>query len=351
MRLVYPDQFLPEIEAPVRLFARADAQPIMFPVKQWRSCDILGDEDCLVPADFVPVRGKDGKWILSDATGNPTAVFSEGGSSFRSLTAPLADVASVGDLAGHRSDIEAIDAPAYLSEDYAALARSARALRAESDNALVLYLGGHILAGGQWLMGYEKFMMEIALNPSLVEALLDAIVEVQLARFAKYADAVRGCVDVVYISDDLGTQAAPQLSPDLYRRIVKPRHARICAAARRQFEAVLMLHTDGAVSEFIPDFIEMGIQALNPIQVSAAGMDTSRLKREFGEDIAFWGGACNSQHTLPFGSARDVEEEVRRRISDLAPGGGFVFSHIHNMQPETPARNIVVMYEAAHRFG
>jgi uroporphyrinogen decarboxylase len=200
-------------------------------------------------------------------------------------------------------------------------------------------------------MGYEKFMTEILLNPSLVESLLDRITEAHVERVEKYAHAVGDNVDVVYIADDLGTQNAPQLAPELYRKIIKPRQAELCKAIRQEFKAVLMLHTDGAVSEFIPDFIEMGVQALNPVQVSAAGMDPARLKREFGRDIAFWGGGCDSQRVLPFGTSQEVADEVKRRIDQLAPGGGFVFSHIHNMQPETPVENIVAFYEAARRFG
>jgi uroporphyrinogen decarboxylase len=113
----------------------------------------------------------------------------------------------------------------------------------------------------------------------------------------------------------------------------------------------LLLHTDGAVAPFIPDFIEMGIDILNPVQVSAAGMDTKALKREFGRDITFWGGGCNSQHVLLFGTPQEVADEVKRRIDDLAPGGGFVFSPIHNVQAGVPPENVVAMFRAAQEHG
>jgi len=111
------------------------------------------------------------------------------------------------------------------------------------------------------------------------------------------------------------------------------------------------LHTDGAVAPFLPDFIEMGIDAVNPVQVSAAGMDTAALKREFGQDITFWGGGCDSQTVLPFGSPQAVADEVKRRIDDLAPGGGFVFSSIHNVQAGVPPENVATMFRTAREYG
>ena len=351
IRLIMPDQFLPEIEPPVLDFAGADCLPIWFPSSGWVPSRLLGDEECLVPVEMTPEQIEDGRWAIRGADGEIAAIWSEGGSSFRSVTAPLADAEKVSDLARHHAAIARLDAPGYAEEDGQALAKIARDLRRSSDRALVLHLGGHILAGGQWLMGYEKFMTDILLNRPLVEALLDRITEAHIERVQKYAKAVGDNVDVVYICDDLGAQNAPQLDPKLYRQVIKPRQARLCAAIRRSFNAFLMLHTDGAVSDFIPDFIEMGIQALNPVQVSAAGMAPARLKREFGKDIAFWGGGCDSQRVLPFGTTQEVTDEVRRRIEQLAPGGGFVFSHIHNMQPETAAENIIALYEAAHCFG
>ena len=349
IRLIMPDQFLPEIEPPVLDFARADCLPIWFPAQGWVSSRLLSNEECVVPVEMAPERVEEGRWAIRGAGGGISAVWSEGGSSFRSVTAPLAGAETVDDLVRHQAVISSLDAPGYASEDYQALAKVARDSRRNSDRALVLHLGGHILAGGQSLMGYEKFMTDILLNPRLVEALLDRITETHIERVEKYAQAVGDNVDVVYISDDLGAQNAPQLDPRLYRKIIKPRQAELCKAIRRKFNAFLMLHTDGAVSEFIPDFIEMGIQALNPVQVSAAGMEPAKLKREFGKDIAFWGGGCEGQRVLPFGTPEEVADEVKRRIDQLAPGGGFVFSHIHNMQPETPAENVVALYEAAHR--
>jgi uroporphyrinogen decarboxylase len=133
--------------------------------------------------------------------------------------------------------------------------------------------------------------------------------------------------------------------------VVKPYHKKLYQFIKDNSDVFLILHTDGAVADFIPDFIEMGIDALNPIQSSARGMDPRRLKREFGQDLSFWGGGCDTQRTLPFGTPSEVRDEVKRSIDDLAPGGGFVFAQVHTIPANTPPENIVAMVEAVKEYG
>jgi len=350
IRLIDPAQLLPLIEDAILDYAGTDAKRLGFPLEHWVARDLLPGEICLVPRRNAPEKvGTD--WVIRDQQGRVAMEMKPGGACFRQVRFPLADVERPTDLEHYRSEVEALDAPAAAAEDCGALAAEARRLRAESDRFLILNVGGHLFAGAQWLCGFEKFMVDLLSNRPLVEALLDRIVEVHIRRVERYAAAVGSLVDMVYVCDDLGTQAAPQLSPRLYREVIKPRHAAICRAIKKSFRgAFLMLHTDGAVRDFIPDFIEMGIDVLNPIQVSATGMDPLALKREFGRDIAFWGGGCDTQRVLPFGTPAEVQDEVRRRCDQLAPGGGFVFSHIHNIQGETPTENILAMLEAVHNY-
>ncbi|MBM4041576.1 MAG: hypothetical protein FJ290_24005 [Planctomycetes bacterium] len=131
----------------------------------------------------------------------------------------------------------------------------------------------------------------------------------------------------------------------------KPRWARILALIRSKTRAKVFYHSCGALAEFIPDLTEIGVDIINPVQVSAAGMDTAGLKRRFGSRLSFWGGGCDTQAVLPRGTPAEVRAEVRRRIRDLAPGGGFVFNPVHNIQPLVPPENIVAMFHAAHEFG
>jgi uroporphyrinogen decarboxylase len=158
-------------------------------------------------------------------------------------------------------------------------------------------------------------------------------------------------VDVIHFEEDLGMQDRPLIGPMLYRQMIKPYHEKLFRYAKSRCDAYILLHTDGAVAPLIPDFIEMGVDAVNPVQVSAAGMDTKALKRAFGQDITFWGAGCDSQVVLPFGAPQEIADEVKRRIDDLAPGGGYVFSPIHNVQAGVPPENVVAMFEAAREHG
>jgi uroporphyrinogen decarboxylase len=274
-----------------------------------------------------------------------------GGHYFDPLHAPLAGAESVAEIDRCQAWIESYDRPDHLDLAYEELAAAARALRQNSDYLLVGFFGGHIFQAAQSLRGWEQFLVDLLRNQSFARALLDRLAEANVRRFAHYAETVGRYVDVIHFEDDLGMQDRPLLRPALYRRMVKPYHARLFAFARAKSEAVLLFHSDGAVAPLIPDFIEMGIDALNPMQVSAAGMDPLVLKREFGREMAFWGGACDSQETLPFGTPAQVADEVRRRIDALAPGGGYVLAPIHNVQAGVPVENVVAMFRAAREHG
>jgi uroporphyrinogen decarboxylase len=347
--LAQPDQLLPRLEEPVLRLARTDAEPVEFQSTRWVESTFPAGEPTLLPVECVPEPQPDGSWVIRSAAGQVTSRLAQGAPCFRQVRFPLADVNDISDLDRHQADIDALDACSFAPMDFAALGERAAKLMRESERFLALYVGGHIFSGAQWMLGYEKFMTELVLRPKLAQALLERITRMHIERFEKFADAVGANVHMVLIADDLGSQKAPQLSPQMYRKFIKPHQAALCRAIRDRLTVHLCLHTDGAVRDLIPDFIDIGIDVLNPIQVSAAGMDTAALKREFGGDISFWGGGCDTQHVLPRGTPQQVRDEVRRRIDDLAPGGGFIFSHIHNMPPETPPENIIAMYEAVRR--
>jgi uroporphyrinogen decarboxylase len=139
----------------------------------------------------------------------------------------------------------------------------------------------------------------------------------------------------------------------MYRKLVKPHQKRVFAFIKKKLRdsGYLLMHSDGSIHALIPDLIEMGVDILNPVQVTAADMDSRRLKREFGDDLVFWGGGIDTQGTLSFGTPDEVRDEVKRRIDDLAPGGGFVFSAIHDIQPEVPPENFMAMWETLQEQG
>jgi uroporphyrinogen decarboxylase len=157
-------------------------------------------------------------------------------------------------------------------------------------------------------------------------------------------------VDIAMFADDLGTQQNLQISPKMYRSIIKPRQKALFDVVRQHTQAKIFLHSDGAIARIIPDLIEIGVDIVNPVQPTCEGMDTAVLKRDFGKDITFW-GAVDTQHVLPFGTRQQVVDEVKRRIDDLAPGGGFVLAAVHNIQPEVPPENVVTLFDTALEYG
>jgi len=340
-------QYTAVVEDDVRRALGVDTAPVLDQPAEWRPGSLPDGTPARFPARFRPETRPDGAQVVTDEAGTVLLKMPAGGHYFDPLHAPLADAESVAEIDRCLDWIETYDRPDHLDLAYEDLAATAQALRQNSDYLLVGFFGGHIFQAAQSLRGWELFLVDLLRNQTFAQALLDRLAEANVRRFARYAETVGRYVDVIHFEDDLGMQDRPLLRPALYRKMVKPYHARLFGFARAHCEAVLLFHSDGAVAPLIPDFIEMGIDALNPVQVSAAGMDPLVLKREFGRDLAFWGAACDSQDTLPFGTPDQVADEVKHRIDTLAPGGGYVLAPIHNVQAGVPVENVVAMFRAA----
>jgi uroporphyrinogen decarboxylase len=319
--------------------------------REWRVGSLGDGSPAELPARFRPELQPDGSRVVKDAAGNVTFRMPKRGHYFDPVYAPLAGATSIADLEKHMDAIVGYDTPAHLDWTYQERAEEVRALRDSTDYALVGFFGGHILQAGQVLRGWEEFLMDLLKNKAFAHALMDKLTEAHLERFERYAATIAPWVDVIQFEEDLGMQDRPLMSPEVYREMIKPYHQELFAFAKSRCDAYLLLHTDGAVAPLIPDFIEMGVDAINPVQVSAAGMDTKVLKNEFSKEITFWGAGCDSQVILPFGSPEDVADEVKRRIDDLAPGGGFVFAPIHNIQAGVPPENAVTLFRTAREYG
>ena len=212
---------------------------------------------------------------------------------------------------------------------------------------------GGMVEFGFWLRGFTNFYMDIASDPKLAGYLLDKILEFKMACWEAALNLAGENVDVVWEVDDLGLQNRTMFSPTTYRNLIKPRHQQLFSYIKSKAPkgTFLGLHSCGSIRDIIPDLIEIGVDILNPIQVSAANMDPKELKRVFGKELTFWGGGVNTQSTLPNGTPDQVKEEVRQRVEELAPGGGFVFAAVHNIQADVPPQNILAMVEALHEAG
>ena len=235
---------------------------------------------------------------------------------------------------------------------YRGLREKARQLHRETDYAVVLDVNCAFFLRCCELRGWENFYTDLVADVPFAEALMDRYLEIRLAMAVRALEEVGDNVDVVMVtSDDLGMTEGPLISPALYRALIKPRQRRTFDAIRARTDAFLYYHTDGAIYSLLPDLVEIGVQVLNPVEVRAVGMeDTAKLKREFGDALTFW-GAIDTHHVLPQGSVADVRDEVRRRIRDLGPGGGYVVGPVHNIQPDVPPANVVAMYDVAYETG
>ncbi len=229
----------------------------------------------------------------------------------------------------------------------------AKALYESTDYALVgsAVIGGGIFEQPARTMGLENFLMALVREPEFVDRLMDRITDIYIESCNNYLDLLGEYIQVFTFWDDVCTQDGWMIRPDLYRKLIKPKQKRLVEAIKKKTQAKLFYHSCGATFDLIPDLIDLGFDILNPVQVSARGMDTKRLKQTFGKDIVFWGGAIDTQSVLPFGKPQDVADEVKRRIDDLAPGGGFVFAAVHNIQAFVPPENIVALFDTALEYG
>jgi uroporphyrinogen decarboxylase len=202
-----------------------------------------------------------------------------------------------------------------------------------------------------WMRGFEQFFMDLIDDPDVAAAILDQVLDVKLRYWEQVLGRIGDILDVVYDADDYGGQESPLLSPELWRRTIKPRITELYRYIHEHSRAKVFLHSDGNIRELIPDLIEAGVDALNPVQFTAAQMDLAELKGEFGREISFWGGGVDTQAVLPRGTPQQVRDQVKRCVETLMPGGGFVFATVHNTQADVPAENFLAMWEAFREAG
>ncbi len=224
-----------------------------------------------------------------------------------------------------------------------------RKLHEETDRVVILNLLNGPVHQSQFMRGYAEWLEDLLLRPEFVTALSERFTDWWVEINTRILEEVKDFIDLVSYGDDIGTQHSPLMRPELYRKLIKLYHQRLAGTIKR-FGKPIIYHSCGSVFNLIPDLLDVGIDALNPIQVAADGMNTKGLKQEYGRDLTFWGG-IDTQHVLPCGTPAAVREEVRRRIEDLIEAGGYVLSAVHNIQPEVPPQNLVAMFEGAIEYG
>ncbi len=204
----------------------------------------------------------------------------------------------------------------------------------------------------QRVRGMENAMLDPFMFQINSDKLIGKLADLKIAFWDALLDEIGDVVDVVGEGDDYGTQQSQLIAPEQFREFYKVHFDRVLKFIRWKRPGIkILFHSCGNVRPIIPDLIEMGVDILNPVHVTATGMDALQLKKDFGKDIVFWGGGVDTQHKLPSGSPDQVKEDVKRNLDSLAPGGGYVFSTIHNIQAEVPPQNIEAMLIALKEFG
>jgi len=295
------------------------------------------------PTRWTPPPTEPGTYIDVWGVKRRQVFYGDGAYYWELVSNPLAD-ATV-------EDLDKYPWPDPLDPGFTAgLAEEVKRLHATTDFAIVGDSGFKSLWELGWaLRGFERLLMDLALNPDFVHALMGKLLDINMAAIGRFLDEVGKYLQVFRTGDDLATQKGLLMSRATYRKILKPHYKKMFDFIKSKTDAKLFYHSCGNVTDVLDDLIEIGVEAINPVQVSALG-DTAALKSRFGKKVSFWGG-IDTQHALPHGSVKDVEAEVRLRIRDLGPGGGFVLGPVHNIQPDVPPENILMMADAARKFG
>lgn len=295
-----------------------------------------------MPLDYNTVEDDAGNLIIIDSMGRPIAKKPYSGYFFDvSEDKPLSRVDSMAGLDNFDWSFLVFD-----EEEKEYIKGKAVKLFTETDKAVIGNIWFNMLERALALRGFAEFLTDLAINEVFAVALMEHILDAYKNNLEWYLKEVVKYTQVICLSDDLGTQSSLFVSPDMYRKIIKPFHKRLISYIKEKSDVFVFFHSCGAIEPIIGDLIEAGIDILNPIQLSANGMDPEILKRKYGKNITFWGGTCDSQHILPFGSVSEVKTQTKKNINILKKGGGFVFAPTHNFQPDVPVENIRAFFQS-----
>jgi uroporphyrinogen decarboxylase len=312
-------------------------------ILEWKDGVLPDGSSCLVPAGFTPEKNAKGGFDVV-AGGEVIASMPEGSLYFDQVVHPLIEASSP-------ADIEKLKLEPVSRKEVSFVSGLAAKRRGESDKALLFAFGGNVLEAGQLDFGYENFYMNLALEKELMHYYFGRLAEYHIASLDALIPGMAEDIDIVQFGDDLGTQVALQISTEMYREMIKPYHRRIFHHVRDKWPQLkVFFHSCGAIADLIPDLIDAGVEVLNPVQISAKGMDAVMLKREFGKDISFWGGGADMQQTVVNGTLEDIKDEVRRFIDIFSRDGGYVFTQVHNIQANVPPEKIMAIYETAAEY-
>ena len=295
-----------------------------------------------ITSDFQPLPQEDGSYLYE--VGEAVYRLPAGGHYFDIVKNPYSWVQTP-------ADVERMEIPAMDEAETAYISKKAARMRKETERFVVTEIfGGWNDLAGPWL-GHEKFYMDIIANTSMMHALFERMTEVWMRKIDQLVEAAGDNVDAVPVYNDLGSNMGGIYRTETIREMVVPYIRKFNDHVERVCNYYIIFHSCGSVYQYLPDLIDAGVKILNPVQLGAKDMEPERLKKEFGKDLVFWGGAIDPQHALSFGTPAQVREEARRNIEIFKAGGGFIFNNPHNVQSNVSPENVVALYDAATEFG
>jgi uroporphyrinogen decarboxylase len=322
--------------------------------KYWTEWMLPDGTPCLMPEWARPER-ENGDWVLrSKSSQRVIARMPAGVWYFEQVHFPFLEHEDLSQVEAELGEcmwsaIASPPGPITAGADGESILREgARRLRRQTDRAIIGLFGGNLLELGQWFYRNDNFLMLLASEPARAHQFLDKLMEIHLRNLERFLRTVGNHIDIILFGDDLGMQSGPQVSPAMYREFFKPRERMMWQLVKNRAPHLkIQLHCCGGVRELLPDLIDAGLDAINPVQITCRGMEPAGLKRDFGDRLTFWGGACDTRDVLISGKPAQVREHVRRHVEIWRPGGGFVFQQVHNILADVPPANVVAMYDAA----
>jgi uroporphyrinogen decarboxylase len=324
----------------------------------WQELELINSYPALYPKWFKPEKQPDGSWLAPGKTGEFIGKMPVGATFFDQLIFPyLNGFPDNYDDISHQmlrviwggfgfTPFDWLDQKDFWKMLRETILRE----REKSDRAFLIGVGCNLFEWGTFLRRIDNFLMDLYMEPANVHRLLDKLVSGHMEFLEKICESVGDIVDIIKFGDDLGTNAGPFMPPETYKEFFGPRHRIMCDYVKANSSAHTMLHVCGGIYELIPGLISAGFDIINPVQINAANMEPERLKREFGKDVTFWGGGCNTQSVLNHATPDMVRDHVRRNIEIFNKEGGFVFTTVHNILPDVPPENIMAMFEAVDEF-
>lgn len=326
--------------------------------EDWYDYTLADGSTAQYPKWFRPEKQPNGDYLVHDAEGTLIARMPVGATFFDQTYFPYVD-----DYPDDYSDLDhqmgkvlwsaLVHSPWDHSNDpdfWKTLREKTLALRAKTDKALMITCGCNLFEWGTFLRRIDNFLMDTYADPENVEELIEQLMERHLATLKNVCESVGDIVDILRFGDDLGMDTGMFMSREKYQELFKPHHTKLNEYVHTHSNMKTFLHSCGSLYPIIPDLIEAGYDCLNPVQTTAYQMDPAVLKREFGKDITFWGGGCNTRSILNRSTPKEVYDYTTKMLEIFAPGGGYVFNQEHNIMPDVPAENLLAMYQAVADF-